>query len=158
MARRSAGVSNDLELVVITKALIGASVLGLLYPTVTSAEPQAMDARTVCQIAHTRTKHIGESVTFLGEYMTDHLERSLVLIVGCDRGIGLGSMSPEAEKLIDAADPQPWSFDRHIRGVFTATLFQVQPNGMTFMNDDGVRLNVTSVTNLVVTTSPPKQP
>ena len=103
---------------------------------------------------HARTKHLGETITFYGEYLTDHIERSLILPNGCDRGIGLGQLSPDADKVLSSAD-NPLKFERKIEATFTGTLVQDKPNGFTFLNDDGVRLDISHIADQKVTDQQP---
>jgi hypothetical protein len=114
-----------------------------------------MNASAVCQFFQDRSTHIGETITFHGAYLTDHVDRALILPTGCKRGIGLGKMSPAANKLLEAADPPPWPFTRKIEAIVTAIIFQIPPNNSTFKGDDGVRLDVTAVTEIRVTERTP---
>ena len=87
-----------------------------------------------------RSKHTGETIAFLGEYTSDHIERSVIRPVGCRYGVGVGTVDPISDKLIDRLD-RPGG-DQGVRGLFTGTLAQAEPNGMTFFRDDGIRLNI----------------
>ncbi len=124
-----------------------------------AAEPEPQDAY-VCKIAYAPHRHVGETVVFRGEYLTDHIERSLVRPIGCDRGIGLGSMTPEAEKLLVEADPPTWRPGvRRVVAVFKAQLVQDEPNGFEFFHDTGVRLNVLKIGELrTIETAPAAAP
>jgi hypothetical protein len=86
--------------------------------------------------------------------MTDHIERSLVLPNGCDRGIGLGNLSPEAQKALYSADDgdDPLT-ERKVEAIFTGMLVQEEPNGFMFYKDDGVRLNISSIADLKISDS-----
>jgi hypothetical protein len=95
--------------------------------------------------------YMGETVTFAGEYMSDHIERSVVLPKGCDRGVGVGRLSPQAEKVLESADEPPYRFNRRIEAIFTGTLVQEEPNGFLFYKDNGVRLNISNITDLKIT-------
>ena len=115
------------------------------------AEPRVLEPRAICRIVHERAKHLGETLTFRGELLTDHIERALIRPIGCEKGIGLGEMTPAAQKLVDDADPPIWlPGRRRIVGLFTGTLIRGEPNGSEFIRDDGVRLNVTVASHLEV--------
>ena len=101
-----------------------------------------------------RTKHAGETITFLGEYTSDHMERSVIRPAGCRSGIGVGTVDPVSEKLIDRLDS--FQGGKGVRGQFTGTLVQVEPNGMTFFRDDGIRLNVSRLEHAVAFKWDPK--
>jgi hypothetical protein len=78
--------------------------------------------------------HLGETVTFTGEYITDSLERFWVRPNGCECGIPLGQRAAEGDDLLDRAvdDTKP---KRRIEAVFggrdrrieAAGLFSVEP-------------------------------
>jgi hypothetical protein len=103
----------------------------------------------VCRIMRAPTKYVGLTITFAGRYLTDHIERSLILPRGCNSGIGLGELSPEAEKVLEGAN-DPTKPDRRIDAIFNGTLVQEKPNNFEFHNDDGVQLSVSSVTDLKI--------
>jgi hypothetical protein len=131
-------------------------VLAALLTAVATPDARTIktsDARAVCLIMHARSKHLGETITFVGKYQTDFIERSLIVPNGCDRGVGLGTVAPDADHLLDQAT-DPLKPDRRIDATFTGTLVQDKPNGLTFHNDDGVRINVSKVTDLKVTDLP----
>jgi hypothetical protein len=86
-----------------------------------------------------RLKHIGETITFTGEYGSD-IERALVLPDGCPWGVGVGTIAPEAEIALEAFQGKPTNT---VHGAFTGTLVRGAPNGFEFYKDDGTRLNIT---------------
>lgn len=136
---------------------VPAALLAALIVTTASHPARAADAAkeaTVCRIMHARTKNVGVTITFVGEYMTDYIERTLILPKGCDRGVGLGELAPEADKLIEQVANPLSPRDRKIEATFTGILVQGEPNGFTFHKDDGVRLNVTAITDLKVVDPP----
>jgi|SRR5580698_4721316 hypothetical protein len=130
---------------------ITAGVVGLLLTGGSKAGSVIMDRQAACKLVHTADKHIGETITFRGEYVTDHIERSLIEPVGCDQGIGLGATSADADQALNAADPPPWSNSRRIYATFTAVISQEKPNDFQFLADKGVRLDVARVVDVKVT-------
>jgi hypothetical protein len=65
---------------------------------------------------------MGDTITFAGEYWTDHIERSGVRPKGCDRFIHLQEVSPEADKVLMVLDGPDYPPDRGIEAIFTATI------------------------------------
>jgi hypothetical protein len=68
---------------------------------------------------------------------------------GCDQGIGLSEITPVAGRLLNEA-VHPLYLERKIRATFTGTLAQYDPDGYLYFHDNGVRLNVTRVTDLKI--------
>ncbi len=114
-----------------------------------AAEPSPTPEQRACAVIQDGAKHIGETITFRGEYHTDHIERSLVKPLGCDRGIGLGGGSdPEVWKPIQAVESPVYDPWRRIEATFTGTVVQRRANGMQYANDDGVRLRIDRITDV----------
>ena len=134
-----------------------AAALLLLCAAVQANAADLSNSKSVCKIIRARAKHVGETIIFHGEFRTDHVERSLILPKGCDRGIGLGQLSPDADKVLSGA------YDRSkpnskIEATFTGMLVKDEPNGFKFWNDDGVRLDISHIADLKVTDPPPHRP
>jgi hypothetical protein len=102
----------------------------------------------MCKIVHDRGKWLGLRVEFRGEYLTDHLERSLIRPIGCEIGIGLGAWTSTVEERVSQADPPPWSLGQTIVATWTATIVRSEPGGLEFHKDDGIRLNVIGVSDV----------
>ena len=136
--------------------LFALALTALLNGRALAAKP-APDQVQACRVAHSPRSHIGKTITFRAEYLTDHIERRWLRPIGCDRGFGLGSMTPVVEHLIADADPPIWYPGRRkIIAVFEAKVAQGKPNEFEFAHDDGVRLNVAKVAELqVIDAGPP---
>lgn len=100
----------------------------------------AADAHDVCHMISRgeRLKHIGETITFAGEFGSD-IERSVAWPDGCPWGVGVGKIAPDAEKIINAFQGHPAIT---VHGTFTGTLTRVGSNGFEFYKDDGMRLDI----------------
>ena len=86
-----------------------------------------------------RLKHIGDTITFAGEYASD-FERALVLPDGCQWGVGVGTVAPEVASAIGTFQGRP---STSVHGIFTGNLVRSAPNSFEFYRDDGTRLNIT---------------
>jgi hypothetical protein len=129
-------------------------VAALLEDAVGS-RPNDLDGKAACEIAKTRGRHLGQTVVFRGEYLTDHMEKAAIRPIGCDVAFGLGSLADDVERRIQSADPPPWiSPQRRMIAVFTGLLTQRGRDGLQFYRDDGIRLDVTSMTDLKVIGAP----
>jgi hypothetical protein len=94
--------------------------------------------------------HVGETITFAGEFWTDHIERAGVRPNGCDRFIHLREVSPEADKVLMVLDGPVY----RIEAIFTGTIvFDGEraewPPDM-WIRDDGVRLNISRITDVKI--------
>jgi uncharacterized protein YecT (DUF1311 family) len=116
------------------------------------ASGAVLSAAEACDILHGGGRHIGETITFPGDYQTDRAAGlALILPVGCDRAAGVAGMDAGAKRLIGEADPPPWPLPhRRLLGVFTARLIQDAPDESVFDHDDGVRLEVAQIADLQV--------
>jgi hypothetical protein len=112
-----------------------------------SAAPVPTAEQRACAVIKEAGKHVGETISFHGEYLTDHIERSVVVPSGCSRGIGLGGYNREVWKPIDSVD-SPWVPRRHIEATFIGTLIKQRANVAQFAADDGVRFKVDHVTDV----------
>lgn len=115
---------------------------GLLVAPACSA-PKVLSAAAACKLLVDRVHHVGETITFPGDYTSDHIEREVISPTGCRWGIGVRSTDRNITRIIEQLD-RPES-RKGVRARFTGKLVQVAPNGMLFFKDDGVRLNVTGL-------------
>lgn len=126
---------------------LGIAVSCALLPFLSAcSEQKVLSAKEACRFLsrEERLKHLGETITFEGEYTSDHMERSVVGVVGCRSAIGVESMDPETQAAIDRLD-RPEDAKKGftgIRGQFTATLARKEPNSLLYFHDDGIRLDV----------------
>jgi hypothetical protein len=121
------------------------ALLGGLAATRVHTASGAINSSAACRIAHTPESHVGETITFVGYYMTDHIERSLIRPEQCNRGIGVGEITAAAQKYIDASDRPPFQPGDRIRAAFTATIVRDEHNEVQLFHDTGVRLNVIQI-------------
>ncbi len=104
------------------------------------AAPEVLSASAACKLLADKGRHVGETITFPGDYTSDHMERAVVWPTGCRWGIGVRATNNNVKKLIEPLDP-PWGHNG-VRGRFTGKLVQSARNGMLFFHDDGIRLNI----------------
>lgn len=132
---------------------VGASLASAKGPAIAQGTkaPNTIDNSTACRAAIEPKRFIGRTITFVGDYITDHIERTLIIPKGCKQGIGVGATSKMVDDRLNAVDdPLSLSASRRIRAIFTATLIQAEPNGAQFFGDPGVRLSVSRVSNIEV--------
>ena len=104
-----------------------------------------------CEVLHRRSWHLGETLTFAGEYTADRRGGfALVRPLGCDQETGLSNIAPAARRQLDAANPAWAPPRRRVVGRFTARLVLAPRDGARFFDDDGVRLQLASVSGLHV--------
>jgi hypothetical protein len=135
----------------IVRLNVFAAILILSCTAIQSCAVYLSNPKTVCSIMHARAKHLGETITFDGEYLTDNIERPLILPNGCDLSIIVGQISSDANKTLTSADRPPLKSGRKVEATFTGTLVQGQPNGLTYKYDDGVRIDLSSIAKLKIT-------
>jgi hypothetical protein len=109
-----------------------------------AAAPSPSHASSPCEIAAHPERHLGETVTIRGRYLTDGIERSIVVPAGCRLGLGVGDVSDAAsailtERLNSLRPPSP------IDATFSGVIIRVTPNLLEFHNDKGYRLSIAAV-------------
>ncbi len=127
--------------------------LGMLGLTISltacsTGPANALDANPACRIKHEESHHIGETISFRGEYVSDGIERAIVTPAGCDSGFGIGTIAPELVSQMDSHVLPGFYPALKIDAVFTGQLVQGTPNTAQFRLDDGVRLNITAVQDI----------
>jgi len=122
-------------------------VLGLTISLTacTTGPANAVDASSACRIKHDESHHVGETISFRGEYDSDGIERAIVMPAGCDSGFGVGTIAPALVTQMDSHVLPGFYPARKIDAVFTGQLVQSTPNTAQFRLDDGVRINITAV-------------
>jgi hypothetical protein len=137
---------------------MGIIVGGLVVATLATpsySAPKLLDGASACKVLSSeRRAHIGETVTFDGTYVTDYIERALVIPRHCRRGIGVGSTSPAVDKAFGQLIQSVLDPTKGLRGMFTGTIVQDKKSPMQYSRDDGVRLNVTEVIHTEVVRAP----
>ena len=136
-----------------------AAELGPGRPTLGSTPPAPIAAalspparmlapQQACDVIRARTQHVGEVVSFRGEFVSDHLGVATIRPVGCKERAGIDVIRPAALRRLHQADPVPWSSpSRHLMAEFTARLVR---SGARTADVGGVRLSVSTVRDLSV--------
>ena len=133
-----------------SRVLAVAPYLAAALVVAACSEARTLTNAEACKVlsAPDRQHHLGETVTFRGEFTSD-MERAVIRPVGCRYGVGLGSMDSQSADIVQKLAP-PFLVKRGknigptgVRATFTGTLILGAPNGMMFRQDDRVRLNVT---------------
>src|SRR5579872_1845846 len=118
-----------------------------------------VSAGAACEVLRRRGWHLGETLTFAGEYTVDRRGGfALVRPLGCDQETGLSGAAPAARRQLDAAVPYWAPPHRRVVGRFTARLVLAPRDGARFFDDDGVRLQVDAVSGLQVIGAPAAHP
>ena len=117
-------------------------------PAATPLADEALVPSAACAWLRARGDHLGETISFQGEYVNDHSGPALVRPIGCDQAIVLREMDPAARMMLDRVDPPPWTGQpRRFVALFTGRLVHT---GVTATDDDAIRLHVAEVTNVRV--------
>jgi hypothetical protein len=112
------------------------------------AAPTMLTDEAACRLLFDERAHVGETITFTGDYSSDQIERAVVSPKGCAKGFGVGAIAEDAQKAMDPRTAPGLYPARDIEAVITGVLVQVKPSGGQFFHDQGVRLNITSVSQV----------
>jgi hypothetical protein len=113
------------------------------FLTAAYAKEPAYDYQSICRsisFKH-RAESVGKVITIRGTYEAD-IERAIVIPDKCSGGVGVGAISPTAEKFLDH-DKSEIIIEK--RGIFTGVLVREKSNGFQFYRDDGIRFNISAI-------------
>lgn len=129
-------------------------VVSLLIAALSLAEapPEVPSLTSFCEVVLHPAKFFNREVVVEAEYVTDGIERSLLINRSCKgrMGIGLGDdLQEDVWNFMPAIDPL---FPKEVRvfGYFVGKITREQPNNMQFYKDDGYRFSVRRVTNVKI--------
>lgn len=101
-----------------------------------------------CAILRARGAHIGQTLSFRGEYLSDRRGTVVVRPIGCEEAVVVRDLDQAARSMADRVGPSTrTATSQRFVALFTATLVHAGPPGS---EDDATRLSVKSITNVQV--------
>jgi hypothetical protein len=101
-----------------------------------------------CEMRAAARQHVGEVITFKARYTSDGRSRARIDIIGCPHRYGVYDFADGLAKLMDPDVMVGYYPMRSIEARFTARNELVPPNTMTYQDDDGIRLNLLTATEI----------